>query len=172
RRPDQETSMQQAQQPTPFRRSALFTLATALAAAAHGSTIVVNDNGDTSDNDGKCTLREAIAAANLNTASGGAAGECAAGEPGPTVDLIHFAIPGDGLHTIALGAALPDIVQVVTIDGYTQAGSSENTLEVGDDAVLHIEVSGAGVPGPFGEMIRVAANGTTLRGMVISHNVY
>src|SRR5207248_1479276 len=44
------------------------------------ATITVNSLSDvTNSSDGLCTLREAIAAANTNTASGAVAGECVAG---------------------------------------------------------------------------------------------
>lgn len=50
---------------------------------AHANSITVNSTADfVNDTDGRCTLREAIYAANTNTASGGVAGECAAGSPG------------------------------------------------------------------------------------------
>jgi CSLREA domain-containing protein len=55
--------------------------------------IVVNSTADVAANDGQCTLREAITAANTNTASGAMAGECAAGQALPTVDTITFDIP-------------------------------------------------------------------------------
>jgi CSLREA domain-containing protein len=144
------------------RRTALA-LALAASATAHATTILVDDAGDT-PTPGKCTLREAITAASMNTASGG----CAAGQAGPTVDVIHFAIPGASLHTITLGSTLPDITDIVTIDGYTQAGSSENTLQVGDDAKLMIEVSGAGLCSCV-PMLRIAASGSRVRGLVIDH---
>ena len=57
-------------------------IAAALAAvatlpSAHGATtITVNLAGDTVANDGRCSLREAITAANTDTPSGAAAGEC------------------------------------------------------------------------------------------------
>jgi len=38
------------------------------------ATITVNDTGDTAANDGTCNLREAIVAANSDTASGAASG--------------------------------------------------------------------------------------------------
>ena len=41
--------------------------------------IVVNSSADTVADDGVCTLREAITAANSDTASGATAGECAGG---------------------------------------------------------------------------------------------
>jgi CSLREA domain-containing protein len=144
------------------RRIALA-LALAASATAHATTIVVDDAGDT-PTPGKCTLREAITAANANTAAGG----CAAGQAGPTVDLIHFAIAGAGLHTITLASQLPDITDIVTVDGYTQAGSSVNTKQVGDDAKLMIEVSGANLCSCV-PMLRIAASGTWVRGLVIDH---
>src|SRR5260221_13899653 len=65
---------------------------------------------------GAGSLRQAITDAN---ATGG-------------VDTIVFAIPGSGLHTIAPASNLPAIVEGVFIDGYSQAGSSANTLALGD----------------------------------------
>src|SRR6267378_3823963 len=53
----------------------------------------------------------------------------------PGFDTIMFNIPGAGLHTINLTSALPAIMYPVMIDGYSQAGSSVNTLAVGDNAV-------------------------------------
>jgi CSLREA domain-containing protein len=150
-----------------LRPAALPLLLLAAVAPAAATTITVDDAADVSTV-GKCTLRDAITAANTNAA----VNACAAGQAGPTVDLVHFAIPGSGLHTITLASTLPDITDVVTIDGYSQSGSSANTLAVGDDAVLQIEVSGVNLPFPFGEMLRIKANGTTLRGLLLSHSVY
>jgi CSLREA domain-containing protein len=58
-------------------------------------------------------------------------------------DRIHFNIPGAGVHTIAPGSALPAVTDSVVIDGYTQPGANPNTLAVGNDAVILIELSGA-----------------------------
>jgi hypothetical protein len=60
-------------------------------------------------------------------------------------DEIHFDIPGPGVHTIHPGGTLPDVVDPVIIDGYTQPGARVNTLAVGDDAALTIEVNGSGM---------------------------
>ena len=69
-----------------------FVVALLLApASARANTITVNTTADVTANDGQCTLREAITAANTNTASGAMAGECAAGAAG--LDTITFAIP-------------------------------------------------------------------------------
>ena len=79
-------------------------------------------------------MREAITAANAN-------------DNEPTVDLINFAIPGSGVHTITPNSDLnsndlPPITEQVTIDGYSQTGASPNTQEQGNDAVLKIELDG------------------------------
>ncbi len=84
-------------------------------------------------------------------------------------DDIMFNIAGAGPHTIALTSALPFITDPVTIDGYTQPGSSPNTAAFGSvlDTVLQIELdgfnAGAGVQG-----LRVQANNTTIRGLAIN----
>jgi CSLREA domain-containing protein len=97
---------------------------------AYAAGIVVNTAGDTVNaNDGLCSLREAITAANTNTASGPAAGECAAGSG---ADTISFA----GNYTITLAPAsgqLPIVTSPVTINGngaaktIVQAHASPNT---------------------------------------------
>ena len=47
------------------------------------------------------------------------------------------------MQTISPLTALPTITDPVIIDGYTQPGASANTLAVGDNAVLLIELNGA-----------------------------
>src|SRR5262245_33928294 len=59
-----------------------------------------------------------------------------------TLDVIKFNIPGGGVHTIKPPNALPSITQQVTIDGYSQPGSSLNTLAVGSNAKLNIVLDG------------------------------
>lgn len=78
---------------------------------ARAASIVVNSDSDTVANDGLCTLREAITAANGDTASGAAAGECAAGSG---ADTITFAAN----YTITLvGSQLPTVTTTMTITG-------------------------------------------------------
>jgi len=60
--------------------------------------------------------------------------------PPGSIDQIVFNIPGSGVHTITPTTAFPPIVDAVIIDGYTQPGASANTLAVGDNAVLLIEL--------------------------------
>ena len=111
-------------------------LAFSLVASASASTFTVTNTVDPGDGtcDTGCTLREAISEANAN----------------PGADDIVFNIPGTGVHTITLIADLPLIIGPVTIDGYTQQpGASANTLAVGNNAVLQIEVNGDNAFGGF-----------------------
>ena len=76
--------------------------------AAIGS-IVVNSKTMLTEDDGTCTLPEAIKAANTDTPSGGSSGECAAGAG---ADTITFTVSGTIYTT-----RLPDIASPVTISG-------------------------------------------------------
>ena len=109
-------------------------LVCAVPAGAWGATITVNSSGDSAANDGACTLREAITAANSNAASGAMANECAAGQAEPTADLIEFDIAGAGPHVIAPGSDLPDLTQLATVDGSTD-GADEIALNGAPSAV-------------------------------------
>ncbi|HSD71497.1 MAG TPA: CSLREA domain-containing protein, partial [Thermoanaerobaculia bacterium] len=131
------------------------------------NTITVNSVLDTPANDGTCTLREAIVAANTNTASGAAAGECAAGAAG--ADTINFAISGAGLHTIILvSTGLPAITESVTIDGFTQPGSSANTNAAGAlNAVYTIAIDGSGAGGTSAIFTTIGGS-STFRGLVVN----
>jgi CSLREA domain-containing protein len=130
------------------------------------NTITVNSTADVIANDGLCTLREAIIAANTNTASGAAAGECAAGAAG--LDTIAFNIPGGGVQTITLTLGnLPDITEPVVIDGTMQPGTSANTLVIGDNAVLAIVVN---LRFLSGFSFKAGAAGSTLRGLVVNNS--
>lgn len=82
----------------------------------------------TNTNDsGAGSLRAAINSANSN---GG-------------FNIITFAIgTGCGPHTITLQSQLPAITSDVLINGYSQTGSAENDLDVGDDAVFCIILDG------------------------------
>ncbi|MEP7132101.1 MAG: CSLREA domain-containing protein [Acidobacteriota bacterium] len=140
------------------------------AASAGAATITVNSTSDATANDGVCTLREAITAANTNTASGAAAGECAAGSAG--LDTITFNIPGAGLHTINPTSTFPTITEAVFIDAYTQPGASANTLAVGNNAVLQIEINGSGLlPVGVTAFQFLGGSGSTVRGLVVNRVV-
>lgn len=57
----------------------------------------------------------------------------------PGMDSISFNIPGSGPHTIVSGSTL-SITDPVLIDGYTQPGARPNTMDIGSDANLLIEL--------------------------------
>src|SRR5690349_14320804 len=102
-----------ASQPA-FTRSVLKPIA--------GNTITVNSTLDVANgSDGLCTLREAITAANSDAASGGTAGECAAGSSTDPDTISLAGVTG----TITLGSALPSITTEVTING---PGASQLTI--------------------------------------------
>jgi hypothetical protein len=87
----------------------------------------------------------------------------------PGADLIAFSISGSGLHTISPLSLLPALTDDagVTIDGYTQPGSSTNTLTSGDNAVLLIELSGVAT-GTTAFGLRVQSSSNSVRGLVIT----
>src|SRR5829696_3276150 len=116
--------------------------------ASASTTFLVNVPGDTQDADtaddlcdvnpfgpgDQCTLRAAIQQANAT----------------PGADVINFGIPdsfGADVKTIHVGATsisngpLPTITDPVTINGYSQKGSSVNTLAKGTNAKLIIHTS-------------------------------
>jgi len=126
--------------------------ANALTAAVFTVT-TVNDNGPGS-------LRQAILNANTS----------------PGADTINFNIPGAGVQTIAPTNALPAITNVVTIDGYSQPGSSANTLAGGDNSVHLIRLDGykcvdtsaAGLNFTTADPFAASpASGSTVRGLCI-----
>src|SRR5215203_1598721 len=98
----------------------------------------------------ECTLRAALNEANYT----------------PGADTINFAIAGTGVKTIAPESDLPNITEAVSINGYSQPGAKPNTKAVGSDAVLKIELNGAGVLDGVG--LRIAASNSTVKGLVIN----
>ncbi|MDT4966986.1 MAG: hypothetical protein QOJ64_1723 [Acidobacteriota bacterium] len=107
--------------------------------------IVTNTNDS-----GAGSLRRAIQTANLI----------------PGKDTISFNIPSAGVHTITPLSALPAVTDSVVIDGYTQPGAKANTLAVGSDAVLLIELNGSSTVNTSGLVI--TAGNSTVRGLVIN----
>ncbi|WNM63854.1 DUF4347 domain-containing protein [Candidatus Nitrospira neomarina] len=132
-------------------------------------TLTVDTTSDTADGDtssiaalladkgfdGFISLREAIIATN-NTGNDGAA------------DQINFNIAGAGPHTISPSSALTTLTDVVVIDGYTQAGSSANTLATGNDGVLQIELNGTGAGSANGLTLGSGSAGSTIKGLIIN----
>jgi hypothetical protein len=86
-------------------------------------------------------------------------------------DTIAFAIPGSGVHTITPSTPLPDITGLVTIDGFTQAGSSPNTNGPGlpDNSVHRIELDGSSAgANATGLRVYQGGGGSTIRGLVVN----
>jgi hypothetical protein len=90
------------------------------------STLWVTNTGDS----GPGSLRQAILDVNADTSN-------------PAADTIDFAILGTGVQVIQPLTDLPTVTHPVSIDGYSQPGSSPNTLAADDNAVLLIELDGS-----------------------------
>jgi hypothetical protein len=116
------------------------------AAVAEANTFVVTNT----NNSGAGSLAQAIFDANAN----------------PGADTIAFDIPGSGVHTISPSTSLPTITDPVTIDGYTQPGAIANTLALGSNAILLIEISGASANTAAG--LQISAGNSTVRGLAIN----
>jgi hypothetical protein len=123
-------------------------LAMALAAPITANTYTVTSTADS----GAGTLRQAILDANTN----------------PGADTVAFNVVGSGVHTIALASALPTITGPVTVDGYTQPGSSANTnpTTTGLNTVLQIEVDCTAVGAT--SCLKVDADNVTIKGLVMN----
>lgn len=141
--------------------------------AKAAGVITVNSNNDTTANDGVCTLREAIVAANNDTASGAAGGECAAGSD---TDTINFSITGtasftnDGQsgYTITPATALPFISTPMTINGYSQPGARANTAIAPQPLNGRLLIQLDGNDGDFhGLQMADGSDGSVIAGLVI-----
>jgi trimeric autotransporter adhesin len=119
------------------------------------STIVVTNVNDA----GAGSLRQAILDSNANPGSD---------EP----NVIAFNILGTGVHTIFVGSTthqpLPAIIAAVDIDGTTQPGAAVNTLSVGDNAVLKIELDGSKL-GPGFNGLDFTGGGSGVAGLMIDN---
>jgi len=113
---------------------------------AFAATFTVTNTNDS----GAGSLRQAILDAN---ATAGA-------------DTIAFNIPGAGVHTIVPTTPLPLVTDPVLIDGYTQPGSSANTLATGSNAVLTIELDGSMLAGTA-DGLHITAGNSRVHGLVV-----
>jgi hypothetical protein len=134
---------------------ALIIIASFTTAAA--STFIVSNNADS----GLGSLRQAIMDSNANP------------PPANTTNLIRFNIAGAGVHTITLASALLEITEPVTIDGFTQPGSSANThvVTLGDNSVHLIEIDGTNSGGAIGQAaitLHTGGDGSVIRGLVVN----
>ncbi|MBL36818.1 MAG: hypothetical protein CMP07_00240 [Xanthomonadales bacterium] len=97
-------------------------IALASCIGAQAATITVNNVTDTVADDGVCTLREAIIAANTNTASGASSGECVNGTSG--FDFIEFGLLLVPVTIQIDGNPLPDVTEPLVITGPGRAALS------------------------------------------------
>ncbi len=134
--------------------------------SAPAATVTVTGTGDTTAFDGVVTLREAIMSMNQNSNVNGDV--VAIGTYGIN-DTINFNIAGVGVQTISPTMALPVITGPLTINGYTQGVASANTLANADNAVILIELNGAGAgAGTDGLTLGAGSGGSTIRGLAIN----
>jgi hypothetical protein len=101
------------------------------------STFTVTSTADS----GAGTLRQAILDSNAQAGA----------------NTINFNISGQGVQTITLAAALPQITNAVTIDGTSQPGYTNTPL---------IEINGA-KSGPFVDGLAISAGNTVIKGLCI-----
>lgn len=77
----------------------------------------------------------------------------------PNLNEIRFNISGACPRTITLASLLPDIVQPVRIDGYSQSGATRNTAVLGWNANLCIVLNGANqITGAYGFNVNTGAS--------------
>ena len=76
-------------------------------------------------------------------------------------DLIQFAIPGSGPHTIVTFTPL-NVTGPVLIDGYSQPGSAWNSDPIADNAVIQIELLGQGTDG-----LVITGGGAIVQGLAL-----
>jgi hypothetical protein len=105
----------------------------------------------TTSDSGAGSLRQAILNANAT----------------PGADTINFNIPSSGVRTIFPRSPLPEITEAVTIDGYTQPGTSANTLSAGTSAVLKVQLDGSSA-GSSADGLFIRADNVVVRGLVIN----
>lgn len=125
--------------------AALLALSASPAYARDFTVLNTNDSGSGS-------LRRVIDLANLT----------------PGADTIKFAIPGEGVKTISPASGLPPITEAVTIDGYTQRGSSPNTAATGTNARLTVELDGSEEISSFADGLDISASNVVVRGLAIN----
>jgi autotransporter-associated beta strand protein len=82
-------------------------------------------------------------------------------------DTITFNIPGAGVRPISPTTALPTITDAVVINGYTQPGSSANTLTTRNNAVILVELNGASA-GAGANGLTINSAGSLVTGLAIN----
>jgi hypothetical protein len=104
-----------------------------------------------SNSSGPGSLAQAVEDANAHQAEG--------------PQTVVFAIPGPGVHKIDLSNTFIVLGFSITIDGYTQPGASPNTLSVGDNAVILIQLDGGGPATTKSGGLGIDGNDCVIRGL-------
>lgn len=137
---------------------------------------VVNTAADVVAVDGLLSFREALLAANSNTA----VNEAAAGQPGPSVDIVRFNLPSDQLTLTPL-SPLPDVIDRIHIEGLSQPGATPlpnitvlvsldgSTAGEGTNGLTLRDHSGSSVTGL--SITHFSGHGIVLRGSGGDHDV-
>lgn len=81
-------------------------------------------------------------------------------------DLVLFNIPGAGVQTITLVTELPNITEQLYFAGLSQPGASSNTLNLGDNSDLLIELRGNGAMTRGLEFL--SHSGSRIEGLIIN----
>jgi hypothetical protein len=105
------------------------------------------------DDSGPGSLRQAMLYADLATSA--------------PPDTILFDIPGTGPFLIQPLTPLPALTHATIIDGYSQPGAQPNSLTVGDNAVILIQVDGSLAPYNT-EGFVISGGGSTVQGLSIT----
>lgn len=133
----------------PYRRPALESYVAAQSPTSSGKTITVNTTNDIIAADGRCSLREALMAANDNRK----VNECSAGGTG--MDTIKFNL-GGGTPSIKLNSPLPNITDPIQIVG--NSGLS-----------TRIEINGSSAGAADGITLAQGSSGSIIGSLVINH---
>jgi len=130
---------------------ASFLLFSSGAYAAPATFTVTN-----TDDSGVGSLRQAIDDANNN------------GNPSD-MDVIEFTIPGSGVHTLTPQSVLPNVSEKLTIDGYTQPGTQQNSAVAPNplNNVIKIELDLGSIPSSNRDKLTITADGSEIRGLAL-----
>ena len=138
------------------------------------ATLTVNSIADAVLPDGGLTLREAILVSDGDRPLSDLSAQEIAQVSGPlstsTPNTIAFDLPGSGVRTIFPLTPLPAITKPLVIDGYTQAGSHPNTLDVGSNAGILVSLDGS-MSSSASDGLEIQAANSTVRGLAIGNFV-
>jgi len=154
-----------------FTLAGILAMLLGTADGAPGAQITVTMKDDVVANDGRCSLREAISAANSGSRSGSKPGECVAGERVPVVDVIQLR---RGTYRLKRGGAGDDrnlggdldVTESVVIQGKGQKGTviqnavGSPAVDGDGDRLFHVD------PGALGGVDVIFSKLTLARGDV------